>query len=212
MKKVLNLYCGIGGNRKLWPNDVQVTAIEINPKIAEIYANNFPNDTVIVTNAHKYLLKHIKEYDFIWSSPPCPTHSKLRLITAYQGITKLAYPEMSLYQEIILLKYFAKKGAKWVVENVQPYYIKPLIKPQAILNRHYIWSNFHIQNRSFEEDLTPVNFVENTKERYGFSVKGIKIEGVRTRFLLRNLVHPEIGLFLFTEAERGVKPLFNFDY
>jgi len=31
--KILNLYCGIGWNRKLWKN-VDVTAIEINPEIA----------------------------------------------------------------------------------------------------------------------------------------------------------------------------------
>ena len=31
--KVLNLYAGIGGNRKLWPNqDIEVTAIEIKQK------------------------------------------------------------------------------------------------------------------------------------------------------------------------------------
>ena len=30
--KVLNLYAGIGGNRKLW-EDVEVTAVELNPKI-----------------------------------------------------------------------------------------------------------------------------------------------------------------------------------
>ena len=28
--KVLNLYCGIGGNRKLW-EDVEVTAVELDP-------------------------------------------------------------------------------------------------------------------------------------------------------------------------------------
>jgi hypothetical protein len=34
--KVLNLYCGIGGNRKLWQN-VDVTAVEYNEEIASIY-------------------------------------------------------------------------------------------------------------------------------------------------------------------------------
>jgi len=34
--KVLNLYAGIGGNRKLW-RDVDVIAVEINPEIAKIY-------------------------------------------------------------------------------------------------------------------------------------------------------------------------------
>ena len=39
--KVLNLYAGIGGNRKLW-TDVEVTAVEIDPKRAEIYKHYFP--------------------------------------------------------------------------------------------------------------------------------------------------------------------------
>ena len=76
--KILNLYAGIGGNRKLWGNDHEVTAIEYDNNIAKIYQENFPNDIVIVTDAHQYLLEHFREYDFIWSSPPCPSHSKVR--------------------------------------------------------------------------------------------------------------------------------------
>ena len=37
--KVLNLYAGIGGNRKLW-GGVEVTAVELNPDIAAIYKAN----------------------------------------------------------------------------------------------------------------------------------------------------------------------------
>ena len=36
MKKVLNLFAGIGGNRKHW-KDVEVTAIEYNEEIANVY-------------------------------------------------------------------------------------------------------------------------------------------------------------------------------
>jgi len=71
MIKILNLYAGIGGNRKLWPDqEIEVTAIENNKSIAKIYKDFFPNDTVIVGDAHQYLLEHYKEFDFIWSSPP----------------------------------------------------------------------------------------------------------------------------------------------
>ena len=64
--KILNLYAGIGGNRKLWGDEHEVTAIEINPEIAGIYKYNFPNDNVIVTDSHQYLLQHYTEFDFIW--------------------------------------------------------------------------------------------------------------------------------------------------
>lgn len=63
--KILNLYAGIGGNRKLWGEDNEVTAIEYDENIAKIYQENFPNDKVIVTDAHEYLLEHFREFDFI---------------------------------------------------------------------------------------------------------------------------------------------------
>ena len=140
--KVLNLYAGIGGNRKLW-EDVEVTAVENNPEIAEIYQDFFPDDKVIITDAHQYLLEHYEEFDFIWSSPPCPTHSKINF--SFKGRFKIKYPDMRLYQEIILLKYWFK--GKWVVENVISYYT-PLIVPQQS-GRHYFWANFKITNKNY---------------------------------------------------------------
>ena len=91
--KVLNNYCGIGGNRKLW-TDVDVTAVELDKNIAAVYQDFFPDDTVIVADAHEYLLEHYKEFDFIWSSPPCPTHS--RLCSSKSGWGIVDYPDMSL--------------------------------------------------------------------------------------------------------------------
>jgi DNA (cytosine-5)-methyltransferase 1 len=77
--KILNLYAGIGGNRKLWGDEYDITSVEIDPGIAAVYADLYPNDTVIVGDAHQYLLDHFQEFDFIWSSPPCPSHSRIRL-------------------------------------------------------------------------------------------------------------------------------------
>jgi len=69
--KILNLYAGLGGNRKLWEN-VQVTAVELDPRIAAIYQRFHPQDRVVVGDAHQYLLDHYSEYDGVWSSPPRP--------------------------------------------------------------------------------------------------------------------------------------------
>ena len=52
--KILNLYAGVGGNRKMWDNKHEVTAVENDPEIAKIYHDQFPNDKVIVSDAHKY--------------------------------------------------------------------------------------------------------------------------------------------------------------
>ena len=139
--KILNLYAGIGGNRKLWGDEHDITAVELNADIAAVYKELYPNDTVIVDDAHQYLIDHYAEYDFIWSSPPCPTHSRARYGLGFHGKGYDAvYPDMKLYQEIILLKHHYK--GKWVVENVQAYY-KPLIEPFS-LGRHWYWSNFLI--------------------------------------------------------------------
>jgi len=188
--KVLNLYAGIGGNRKLWKN-VDVTAIEIDEKIANIYKDNFPDDEVIVEDAHNFLLNHFDEFDFIWSSPPCPTHSKMRM-----NHKKKIYPDMRLYQEIIFLKYHFK--GKWVVENVVPYY-NPLIEPQ-IIHRHAFWSNFKIPKKTFKTLKTckVLNEREFLQKEFGFNLD--KFKGVDKRLLLRNCVVPELGLHIFNSA------------
>ena len=78
--KILNCYACLGGNRAKWDEvaEIEVTAIELDPKLARMYKERFLNDTVIVADAHQYILDHYKEFDFIWSSPPCPSHSRVR--------------------------------------------------------------------------------------------------------------------------------------
>ena len=100
--KILNLYCGIGGNRKLWGDEHEITAVEFEPKIAEKYKALFPNDNVIVADAHQYLLDHYSEFDFIWTSPPCQTHSRANYFINY--ITNSRYPKMELWQTKLDLK------------------------------------------------------------------------------------------------------------
>ena len=125
--KILNLYAGIGGNRKLWGDEHQVTAVENKEDIAEVYQRLFPKDKVVIGDAHQYLIDHHQEFDFIWSSPPCPTHSVTNHFLKGQGIFR--YPDMKLWQEIIFLKHFFK--GKYVIENVKSYY-KPIYEPQVI--------------------------------------------------------------------------------
>lgn len=188
--RILNLYAGIGGNRKLWGDDHEITAVENVQEIAQVYTDLFPKDKVVVADAHQYLLDHYKEYDFIWSSPPCPTHSDIRRCGVHRGQYSALYPDMTLYQEIILLRHFGK--GKWLIENVRPYY-KPLIEPTTKLHRHYFWSNIDIPVKDFEDarkhsDITGGSVV------YGFDLKTYKVN--EKRKLLRNMVNPEIGKYI----------------
>jgi len=195
--KILNLYCGIGGNRKLWGDEHEVTAIEYDPKIAQVYQDHFPNDKVIVTDAHQYLLEHFAEFDFIWSSPPCQTHSSFRynICVRFRG-TKAEYPDMRLYQEILFLKYHFK--GKWVVENVKPYY-DPLIKPTAVLQRHYFWGNFDITDMEFKKDNIRTAQIPQLSELYGYDLSSYKLPNKRQ--VLRNCVLPELGLHIINQLQ-----------
>lgn len=200
--KILNLYAGIGGNRKNWGDEHQVTAIENDSRIAFTYRKMFPNDNCIITDAHQYLLDHHREFEFIWASPPCPTHSKAN--TSLYGWDIVRYPDMGLYQEILFLKHFFK--GKWVVENVMGYY-KPLVEPTVTIDRHYFWSNFPIEElevnrehnvaRATKESLAAhhnIELPENTKEQ---------------RKLLRNAVYPPIGEHILTESLKNIR--FEYD-
>jgi DNA (cytosine-5)-methyltransferase 1 len=209
--KVLNLYAGIGGNRKLW-TDVEVTAVELNPDIANIYQGFFPNDKVIVADAHQYLLEHFKEFDFIWSSPPCQSHSVCNHFLKGQGIFR--YPDMKLWQEILFLKHFYK--GKYVVENVKSYYT-PIITPQEI-GRHYFWANFKISDIKIDYQIGTMNRqASKEKQRKAIireaqipeflslhDLKDFKLPNKRQ--VLRNCVLPKIGLHILKESKRDVQP------
>ena len=196
--KILNLYAGIGGNRKLW-GDINVTAIEYNQEIADIYKDFNPNDTVIVTDAHEYLAKHYMEYDFIWSSPPCQSHSKVRMMASKGGSYDAVMPDMNLWSEIIFLKHFAN-DKKWVVENVKPYY-EPLIQPNQKLARHYFWSNIDIPFIDIKDGL---NHNQRGYAKTGFfDLSGYKIKHRKDQ-IIRNCVQPELGKYIF-DCVNGTK-------
>lgn len=197
--KILNLYAGIGGNRKLW-EDVEVTAVEYNPEIAAIYQEYFPNDTVVVADAHEYLLQHYKEFDFIWSSPPCQTHSKIR--HAGKNYMKPLYPDAKLWQEIIFLKHHAV--CPYVIENVVPYY-SVFLEPTIVMDRHLFWSNFKISKVEVSKDGGRISVarIGANDNHFGFSLVNYDVKHRKDQ-ILRNLVNPEIGLAILDQV-RGIK-------
>lgn len=198
--KILNLYAGLGGNRKHW-KDCEVTAVELDYKIATQYQKFYPNDRVVMADAHKFLLDYFDQFDFIWSSPPCQSHSKMVKATRHD-IRK--YPDFKLYEEIVFLQNFY--SGPWVVENVKPYY-EPLIKPTTTIGRHIFWANFEIDD--FKTDNHP-NFIQADSPSEINSMKewlGLKYEGNiyykgnhSPGQVLRNCVHPDVGLHILNQC------------
>lgn len=196
--KILNAYCGLGGNRAKWYAQHEVTAVEYRPDIAKFYQDRYPLDKVVVGDAHQYMLDHYREFDYIWSSAPCPTHSRARFWSSKGNPDKVKpeYVDARLYQEITHLDSYFE--GQWVVENVKPYY-DYWIKPSVELGRHAFWSNYVIpQYHAVDADIK--NGTRGEWEKlHGISLEGYKFQD-RTDKLLRNCVHPDLGLHVFESA------------
>jgi len=196
--KILNLHAGIGGNRKLWGDEHEIVSVDNNPEILSIYESFYPEDTTFLADAEEYLMENWRDFDFIWASPPCQTHSKMRYLASKRGSYLAKLPDLSLYRFVLFLKHFCKDKL-WIVENVIPYY-EPLIKPTCKLDRHLIWSNFNIKEKSFEKPEVKHNKVSGKTERYGISLEGIKMKHRKDQ-IIRNCVNPKMGKYILNCAE-----------
>jgi len=200
--KILNLYACLGGNRYKWDEvakeagvNIEVTAVELDPELAKLYQERFPNDKVIVEDAHEYLLHNYKDFDFIWTSPPCPTHSRARFWAIGSNGKKPIYPDMRLYEEIIFLQYHFNK--KYVIENVIPNY-EPFLNPKK-RGRHLYWTNFNLPNNINERKLQICAGKEELKRLCKFhDYDFTKYKGKQLVLkIARNLVDYEAGKTIF---------------
>ena len=201
--KILNLYACLGGNRYKWNEvtDIEVTAVELDEELARLYKERFPNDKVIIADAHQYLLDHYKEFDFIWSSPPCPSHSRARFWKSsnYETNVNAVYPDIKLYEEILFLEHYFK--GKYVVENVIPYY-EPLIAAKK-RDRHLYWTNFNLPNsinsRHFNGLCQTSNELQKLSEFHNIDLS--TYEGLQSKIkIARNLVDYEAGKTILQTA------------
>ena len=195
--KVLNLFAGLGGNRKYWDEvarekdiNIEVTAVEFDPEIAKAYTKRYPNDKIIVGDAWDYAAKNYLDFDFIWASPPCQSHSRLNFCNNSRNEATRVLPDFRLYELISYLKTFCKKA--FVVENVVPYY-EPPIKPTAEIGRHYFWANFALDEINMPA-FRVIKHVKNADFK-DFSLDEFKIKNKRQA--IRNEVDYEIGKKIF---------------
>jgi DNA (cytosine-5)-methyltransferase 1 len=201
MRRVLNLYAGLGGNRKHW--DADVVAVESNPKIAAVYQGLYPQDEVIVDDAHQFLLDNYDDgFHFIWSSPPCQTHSKMNKATRHK---LRRYVDLMLYEEILFLQDNAE--CNWVVENVVPYY-QPFVPPTNVIGRHVFWSNFLFLAEDVKRPADFINLANLAGKQKLMDWLGIHYEeniyyggNHCPAQILRNCVHPDLGAQIFNQCK-----------
>jgi len=207
--RILNLYAGIGGNRKLWGDEHEITAVEIDSKIADVYRELYPQDDLRVFDAETYFLTYYHNFDLIWISPPCQSHSNLNYVYDSKKL-----PDLRLYGYIIFCKHHLKTN--WVIENVKPYY-KPMIPPSVILGRHMFWSNFKIPEQPFQHRFSMEKGSKNKMAKL-FGMESAlplltRMETVKARQTMRNICDPEIGKYILDcclkNGRREQKKLFE---
>lgn len=217
MKKypILNLYACLGGNAYKWDEvakesgiEIEVTAVELDPELARLYQERFPNHKVIIADAHAYLLDNYKEFNdgMIWGSPPCPSHSRARYWGFGVNGKKPIFPDMKLYEEIIFLEYHFK--GKYCIENVIPYY-EPMLNPMK-RGRHLYWTNFRLPNslngrvKNFGDSKNgSTETLESWSKFHDYDFKKYKGKQLVLK-IARNLVDYEAGKTIF-ETVLGIQ-------
>lgn len=214
--KMLNLFAGIGGNRLFFDYD-DVVAVECEIMLGNIYKKRFPNDVVVIDNAWTYLEKHFHEFDFIWASPPCQSHTKMNKTHVgrrYNGWNmKVKIPDMKLYGLIVFLQHHFR--GNYIVENVKPFY-EPLIKPSFEIGRHLFWSNVKISSKKIKLEPIMYSIIENYNEYINKMCEIMLMDRnligeIHSNFaynhdkwgqVLRNTIHPEISKYIWNEMTK----------
>jgi len=195
--RILNAFAGIGGNRKLWDGEKHdIVAVESEPEIARAYRSFFPGDTLVEADAFDFIENNFGEFDFIWASPPCPTHSSIRKAGAKNGQYSPKMPDSRLYSLVEFLREFF--DGHYAVENVAKTWYDPWIKPQKS-GRHYFWSDFAVPDHDSDQSIER-GTVSDWQDHLGFDLGGFDLDEKK---VLRNCVEPELGLKIFDAA--GVK-------
>lgn len=229
----------------------EVIAIEIEPEIAKCYKDRFPTHRVftkggevvfdqiildyIVCNiddspylqadgdAHKFLKMFAHEFDFIQSSPPCQTHSRLRYSLGAcaksaprsEKRTEHCYCDPMLWQHVIFLAAHPrlKHDCVWLVENVNPYY-DWLVKfaPQYMIKigRHFVWTNSNLPIFFNPKDAPKVPKFSDTSKYHRIKEMSLSKMQAQTRIdlsgypgiknkrqVLRNMFEPELAAYIF---------------
>ena len=215
--KILNLYGGLGGNRLKW-DDHEVTMVESDGDLCNIYQERFPNDEVWQEDVIKIVEEEdLQKFDFIWASPPCTTHSKTSFFHGRR------VPDLTqLFGLRLHLESNAFHGL-YCIENVQPHYkIPEEWMYTAAIDRHRFWANFYIDSSHSELDnRIPNNRMKGVKRKdqntiiingkigdlaayHDFPLELLMFFPSRKDKVLRNMLHYSIGEYVLEYAKKAL--------
>jgi len=209
--RVLDLYAGLGGTdkgiRKVAAEKnikLDYYAIEIDPAVCQAHKKNHLESNVICADVKDWLDK-VTDFDFVWASPPCQTHSINNYSNKAIGY-KTKPVDWSLWHVIDILQ--RAETIPFVVENVKIWYNEPF-KHNFKLDRHYFWTNLQ---------LVPFDYHKKpAKEWCHISVKDWQeyhqLEPATTgdkRQQLRNCVHWSIAAGIFEQFLEPRSPILEF--
>jgi len=107
------------------------------------------------------------------------------------------YPDLKLYEEILLLKHQTRQDQRWAVENVVPWY-NPLITGYQKIDRHLYWADFAIPEHHLgQENLRGIQ-IPDLQIMHGINLDKYRISDKRQ--VLRNCVPPVTGLHILNAA------------
>jgi len=109
--RALDLYCGSGGVTKglLDAGFDEVVGIELDQNAIKHFYKH-PNATILTGNVLLTDVRFIREFDFVWSSPPCQKYS----VATKQHGTSEDHPDLVAPTRELLLA----AGKPFVIENV----------------------------------------------------------------------------------------------
>ena len=103
--RALDLFCGAGGaTRGLQRAGFHVTGVDL-------YAQpRYAGDKFIQADALKLPANYLKQFDFVWASPPCQGYSAMRHAPGAKGAPRWIANVRTL---------FVAAGVPWCIENVE---------------------------------------------------------------------------------------------
>lgn len=193
--RILDLYGGVGGTgigihevcQEEFGLEYDYMIVENDEEVIKYHALNCPRSHIYKEDAINWLDK-LENFDFIWVSPPCKSHSMAMLF--WSNTEKFRQIDKDLFKWI--RKTRELKLPAIVVENVVPYYGFKY-KPTCMIGRHVFWANFPIL--PFEVPKRPKAFDYMTKNDW-CNYKGII---AATREQARAAVHPAIAGGIFKQ-------------